>query len=222
MESSPWREDRWFVAEGQMFGVCTTSHAGLMRVEFPDNISLLIKSANNVLGKTFLLREESSQQRFSIWERQARLLWWLWGKHPKPKGSPVEAAVCVRKCRRPSQAEDRSGWENSQSRAGQPTAGKSAENRCHQTLASRGLPFSSKPKKGGVLADPRPAAPDSRAGQSGSVREQMFAQLHLCKHRQEAASRPSIHESYRSLRVALTCHSVPKNCHPCVYIPFLK
>lgn len=148
MESSPWRKDRWFVAEGQMFEMCTTSHAGLMRVEFPDNISLLIKSANNILGMAFFLRKESSQQRFSIWERQARLLWWLRGKHPKPKGSPVEAAVCVRKCRRPSQAEGRSGWENSQSRAGQPTAGKSAEKRCHQTLASRGLPFSSKPKEG--------------------------------------------------------------------------
>lgn len=71
-----------------MFGMCITRQAGLTSVQFPDNICLLINRANNVSGKTFPLRkklQESSEKRFSIWERQARPLWWLWGKHPQAR-----------------------------------------------------------------------------------------------------------------------------------------
>lgn len=64
------------------------------------------------------------------------------GSIPRPEGRPVEATVCVRKRRRASQATGGSGRQNTQSRAGQPTAGKSGKKRCHRTPESQGLLFS--------------------------------------------------------------------------------
>lgn len=121
-----------------------------------------------------------------------------------PKGSPVEAAGCVRKCHRPSQAESRSGWENSQSKG---RANHSWE------VCGKALPSDSC-ESGTALLPPNPRqavclqihnpqrlTPAAKPGRP-ALCEQMSAQQHLSKQKQEAGVPP---EHSRALLLSTSC-----------------